>query len=189
MKNQNLRIMVQCAILVAMGTVLSFLKLYEAPLGGSVTILSMLPICLAGLMHGPMWGFGTAFVYSVIQLLVSSCFAWGLTPMVLLVCILFDYIVAFTALGVTGFFANRGRLGMCVGVAVAIALRMVCHYITGVTIWESSMPDEWNNVWLYSLAYNGFYMVPEMVFTMIGTIVLTAIPQFNKLMKDSKFSE
>lgn len=178
--------MVQCAILVAMGTVLSFLKLYEAPLGGSVTILSMLPICLAGLMHGPIWGFGSAFVYSVIQLLVSQCFAWGLTPTVLVVCILFDYIVAFSILGITGFFKDRGRIGMCLGVALAIALRMLCHYITGVTIWESSMPDDWNNVWLYSLAYNGFYMLPEMVFTMIGTVALTSIPQFNKLMKTAK---
>ncbi len=186
MKNQKLRIMVQCAILVAMGTVLSFLKLYEAPLGGSVTVLSMLPICMAGLMHGPKWGFGTAFVYSVIQLLVSNCFAWGLTPTVLVVCILFDYIVAFTVLGITGFFKDNGRLGMCLGVLLALAWRMACHYITGVTIWESSMPEEWNNVWLYSLAYNGFYMVPEMVFTMIGTVILTSIPQFNKLMKQAK---
>ena len=180
--------MVQCAILVAMGTVLSFLKLYEAPLGGSVTILSMLPICIAGLMHGPAWGFGSAFVYSVIQLLASSCFAWGLTPTVLIVCILFDYLVAFTTLGVTGFFKDRGRFGMCIGVALAILLRMICHYVTGVTIWESSMPDEWNNVWLYSLAYNGFYMVPEMIFTMIGTVVLTSIPQFNKLMRGERYA-
>ncbi len=185
MRNQNLRILAQCAILVAIGTVLSFSP-FEMPLGGTITFGSMIPICLIGLMHGPKWGFGSTFVYSVIQLLVSKCFGWGLTPTVLIVCILFDYIVAFTILGITGFFAKRGRLGMCLGVALAIVLRMLCHYITGVTIWESSMPDDWNNIWLYSLAYNGFYMLPEMVITMIGTVALTSIPQFNKLMKTAK---
>ncbi len=173
--------MVLCAILVAMSTVLSLLVLYEAPLGGSVTVLSMLPVCLAGIIYGPKWGFGTAFVYSVIQLMLSKCFAWGLTPTVLIICILFDYIVAFTLLGVTGFFRGKGRVGVCVGVAVALVLRMACHYITGVTIWETSMPDTWNNVWLYSLAYNGAYMLPETVFTMIGTVIISAVPALSKL--------
>ncbi len=182
MKRQNIYALTTCAILVAMSTVLSFLVVYEMPLGGSVTILSMLPVCIAGFLFGPKWGFGTAFVYSVIQLLTSKCFAWGLTPTVLVVCILFDYIVAFTLLGVTGFFKGKGRVGICVGVFVAVALRMVCHYITGVTIWESSMPDTWNNVWLYSLAYNAQYMVPEAVFTMIGTVVISAVPQLWKFM-------
>ncbi len=186
MKNRNIHTLVQCAILVAMSTVLSFLVLYEAPLGGSVTILSMLPICLVGLMHGPKWGFGAAFVYSIIQLITSKCFAWGLTPTVLIVCILFDYIVAFTLLGVTGFFKGKGRLGMCGAVLLAIALRMLCHYITGVTIWEASMPDTWDNVWLYSLAYNGFYMLPEAVFTMVGTIALSAVPQLWRIINGNK---
>lgn len=179
--------MVQCAILVAMATVLSFLVLYEAPLGGSVTILSMLPICIAGLLHGPKWGFGTAFVYSVIQLLTSKCFAWGLTPTVLVVCILFDYIVAFTLLGVTGFFREKGRVGMCIGVLAAITLRMICHYITGVTIWEASMPDTWNNIWLYSLAYNAAYMLPEAAFTMMGTVAISAVPQLWRLLSGDRY--
>lgn len=174
--------MVRCAILVAMSTVLSLLVLYEAPFGGSVTLLSMLPVCLAGLLYGPKWGFGTAFVYSVIQLMLSKCFAWGLTPTVLTVCILYDYILAFTLLGVTGFFRGRGRLGMCVGVLFALLLRMICHYITGITIWEASMPDTWDNVWLYSLAYNGAYMLPETVFTMIGTVLISSVPQLWKLL-------
>ena len=182
-RSKNLRTMVTCAILIAMGTVLSLLKVWEMPLGGSVTPLSMLPICLAGLMFGAKWGFGTAFVYSVLQLLTSSVFAWGLTPVVLVVAILFDYIVAFSVLGVTGFFAKRGKWWMILGIFIAILLRMVCHYITGVTIWKSSMPEDWNNVWLYSLAYNGAYMLPETVFTMAGTFALLSVPRFVKLIK------
>ena len=182
-RSKNLRTMVTCAILIAMGTVLSLFKIWEMPLGGSVTPLSMLPICLAGLMFGVKWGFGTAFVYSVLQLLTSSVFAWGLTPTVLIVCILFDYIVAFSILGVTGFFAKKGKIAMILGIFLAIMLRMVCHYITGVTIWESSMPEEWSNVWLYSLAYNGAYMLPETIFTMAGTFIILSAPRFFKLIK------
>ena len=164
-----------------MGTVLSMIPVYEMPLGGSVTLLSMLPICLVGLLHGPKWGFGTAFVYSVIQLMLSKCFAWGLSPTVLVVCILADYIVAFTALGVTGFFRGRSRVWFCVGIFYALILRMSCHYISGVTIWASSAPEGWN-VWLYSLAYNGFYMVPEMAFTMAGALILSEVPQLKRMM-------
>ena len=58
--------------------------------------------------------------------------------------------------------------------------------ITGVTIWETSMPDTWNNVWLYSLAYNGAYMLPEAIFTMIGTVAISAVPQLWRLMDQKK---
>lgn len=179
-RSERLRTMVTCAILVAMGTVLGFIKIFEAPYGGSVTLLSMLPIAMAGLLFGCKWGFGTAFVYSVIQLMTASVFAWGLSPTVLLVCILFDYIVAFTALGVTGLFKGQSRPMMLAGVFAAVALRMICHYISGVTIWESMMPEEWNNVWLYSLVYNGAYMLPEAVFTMVGAFVITSVPQIRR---------
>lgn len=184
-RSKNLRIMVTCAILVAMSTVLSFIKLPMPWLiwGGSVTLLSMLPVCLAGLMFGPKWGFGTAFVYSAIQLLVSECFAWGLSPTVLIVCILADYLIAFTVLGITGFFRGRGKTAMCLGVALAAVLRMVCHYISGVTIWSESMPDSFSNIWLYSLAYNGSYMLPELIFTVAGAVAVLSVPRLIKLIK------
>lgn len=180
MKSVRIHILTQCALLLAMGTVLSMIPIFEMPFGGSVTLLSMLPICLVGILHGPSWGFGTAFVYSVIQLMLSKCFAWGLTPTVLIVCILADYIVAFTALGITGFFRGS-RLNMCAGISVALILRMGCHYLSGVTIWAASAPEGWNP-WLYSIVYNGAYMLPEIAFTMVGAIILTAIPQLKRAM-------
>lgn len=184
-RSEKLRTMVTCAILVAMSTVLSFIKLPMPWLiwGGSVTLLSMLPVSLAGIMFGPQWGFGTAFIYSAIQLLVSECFAWGLTPTVLIICILADYIVAFTALGITGFFKGKGRGMACLGVAIAVFVRMVCHYISGVTIWEAYMPDSFTNLWLYSLVYNGSYMLPELIFTVVGTVAVLSVPRFYKMVK------
>lgn len=179
MRNSKIRTLVECAILVALATVLSLIKIWEMPLGGSITPLSMLPICLIGFLHGPKWGFGAAFVYSVFQLMTSSVFAWGLTPLVLVVCIISDYIIAFTLLGITGLFKGKGMKGIVTGTSIAMVLRFACHYISGVTIWASSAPEEWNP-WIYSIAYNGAYMLPELIFTLIATIVIFNIPSFRK---------
>ena len=148
-RSKKLRSMVTCAVLIAMATVLSLIQIPFPWLiwGGSVTLLSMLPICMAGLMYGPLWGFGSAFVFSVLQLMLSKAFAWGLSSKVLVVCIVFDYLVAFTLLGTVSFFRKCGRLGICVGVGVSVFLRFLCHYYTGVTIWEASMPDSFTNIY------------------------------------------
>ncbi len=181
MKNKKIRTLAECAILVALGTILSLFKIWEMPLGGAVTPLSMLPVCLIGFMHGPKWSFGSAFVYSLFQLFTGSVFAWGLTPFVLVICILFDYIVAFTVLGVTGLFRGRSNRGIIIGTALAMLLRFACHLITGVTIWASSAPEGWNP-WVYSIAYNGAYMLPELIFTMIGLIAILNVPAFKRLL-------
>lgn len=177
MKNSKLHTMVECAILIALSFVLSLFKIFEMPFGGSVTPLSMLPVCLIGFMFGPKWGFGSAFIFSLLQLISSHVFSWGLTPLVLIVCILADYVVAFTVLGITGFFKGKGNKGIINGVFLAVFARFVCHYISGCTIWASVDM----NPYLYSLLYNGAYMLPECIFTMIGTIIICNIPAFKKI--------
>ncbi len=177
----RLRMLIVSAIMVALGSVLSLIKLFEMPLGGSVTLLSMLPILFVGFAFGPKWGFGAAFVYSLFQLFTSSVFSWGLTPLVLVVCILADYIVAFTLLGISGFFKGKGMKGIVVGTVIALAARLACHYISGVTIWASSAPEGWNP-WIYSIAYNGAFMLPELIFTLIGVVIVFSVPQIKRLM-------
>ena len=177
MKNSKLHTMVECAILIALSFVLSLFKIFEMPFGGSVTPLSMLPVCLIGFMFGPKWGFGSAFIFSLLQLISSHVFSWGLTPLVLIVCILADYVVAFTVLGITGFFKGKGNKGIIIGVFLAVFARFVCHYISGCTIWASVDM----NPYLYSFLYNGAYMLPECIFTMIGTIIICNIPAFKKI--------
>ena len=173
----QIRTLVECAILVALSFVLSFVKFWEMPFGGSVTLLSMLPICVAALRHGPKWGFGTAFVYSITQALVSGAAAWGLTPTVLIVCYLLDYILAFTVLGFCGFFKNKSPLVQSLAVAGVCVLRFICHYLSGVTIWRSSgLEYNITNPYLFSLLYNGSYMLPETIFTAVGSFfVISAL--------------
>lgn len=178
MKNSKLHILVECAVLIALGTVLSLVKIFVLPLGGSITLLSMLPIVYIGFAHGPKWGFGSAFVYSIFQFILSRALSWGLTPLVLIVCILFDYIIAFTILGVTGFFPKSNR-GLLVGTCLAMVLRFACHYFSGITIWASTVPEE-TSPYVYSLLYNGTFMLPELVFTVIGVMLIFNLPIFKK---------
>lgn len=170
---KNLIILVECAMMVALSFVLSLIKLWEMPFGGSVTLLSMLPVCVAALRHGPAWGIGTAFVYSVTQALVSGAAGWGLSVTVLVVCYLLDYILAFTALGFCGFCKNQKTAVQIISVAAVCVVRFICHYMSGVTIWSGSGIDYGiANPYLYSLLYNGGYMLPETIFTVVGAFFI-----------------
>jgi thiamine transporter len=173
----RLRALSECAIMVALSFVLSLVKVWEMPFGGAVTLLSMLPVCIAALRHGAVWGTGAAFVYSVTQALVSGAAGWGLTPSVLIICYLLDYILAFTVLGLVGLFKDKNAGVKVFGIISVCFLRFLCHYISGITIWRELLPEEFiaqfgNNPYLYSLLYNGGYMLPEAVFTAIGAFFL-----------------
>lgn len=180
------------AVFVALATVLSFIKVVKMPLGGSVTLLSMLPIVMISVMLGLKWGIGSAFVYSLIQLFLGitmdGLLGWGLTPVMLVGTILLDYIVAFTVLGIAGIFAKKGYAGICGGVALAIVFRFLSHFLSGFVIFKNLEQFEifgslfTNRPVLYSLAYNGLYMLPELVITVVGAAILFKLPQINKLM-------
>ncbi len=168
------------AVMVALGTALSFVKVWEMPLGGSVTLLSMLPIVMVSCMLGVKWGLASAFVYAAIQLFVDlgKVLSWGLTPAMLIGTLLFDYIIAFTVLGLAGLFVKKGYGGVLGGTALAVALRFVSHFISGYVIFRNLEQFSifgnifTNKPFLYSVAYNGFYMLPELVLTLIGTAIL-----------------
>ena len=179
------------AIFVALATVLSLIKVVKMPLGGSVTLLSMLPIVMISVLLGLKWGFGSAFVYSRIQLVLGialdGLLGWGLTPVMLVGTILLDYIVAFTVLGIAGIFAKKGYVGICGGTALAVALRFVSHFLSGFIIFKNLEQFELfgsvftNHPVLYSLAYNGMYMLPELILTTVAAVILFRLPQVKKI--------
>ena len=118
------RILVECALMIALGTVLANIKIYELANGGSVTLFSMLPFILISFRHGVKWGLFTGFVNSLLQMLLGFYAppAPGLLPLVGM--ILLDYVLAFTLLGLAGAFAKpfRNRLvGVAVGTATGFA--------------------------------------------------------------------
>ena len=181
------RILVEGAAMVALATVLSFIRIFKLPWGGSITLLSMLPIVVFSIRRGVKAGLAASFVFSLIQFvqgIMDGLFGWGLTPGMLVACILLDYILAFTVLGIAGLFRNMEFKGCISGVALALVSRYVLHVISGYVIWQS-YGELWSdffieNSLLYSLVYNGCYMLPELVFTMIATCILFAQPQAKK---------
>jgi len=186
-KNKTKRI-VLTSILIALATVLSMIKVYQLPLGGSITLLSMMPIALISIEYGLRWGMTGAFVYSLIQLgfgIGDGLFGWGLSPAALVGSIVLDYLLAFTVLGLSGLFRKKGSLGICTGTAMAVCLRFICHLLSGAVIFDIWLPDGWSNPWIYSLVYNGSYMLPELIFTVIGSIILFRTPQFSKLVESN----
>lgn len=187
MRQTRIRILAECAMMLALSIALSFVKLYELPWGGSVTLFSMLPVMLVSVRHGLKWGFATSFLFSVFQLISGNPFGWGLTPAMLVGSIFLDYIVAFTVLGIAGIFRKKGIPGCLAGVILACLLRFGSHFAAGVILWAKY--DEFvifgssffNRPVLYSFLYNGAYMGLETVLIIAGACVLFFVPQAKKL--------
>ena len=175
---KSLRMLCEGAILVALAQVLSYLKLFELPQGGSITI-GMLPIFL----YCARWGFGPGLLasvaYSLLQLFLDGAYAWGWQSM------LGDYIVAFSVLGVAGLFYKQ-KHGFFIGTVVGCAARFLVHYVVGATIWAESMPETFVGMtmttpWFYSALYNGSYMLIDMVLILIvGAIMVRPLGNYMK---------
>lgn len=192
MQNEKTKTLVEGAAMVALATVLSYIRVFKLPWGGSITLLSMLPVMLFSIRRGVKSGLVVSFVYSLVQFgqgIIDGLFGWGLTPGMLVTCILLDYLCAFTVLGLAGLFRNKKLIGWISGITLSAVLRFLLHFISGIVIWHS-----YGELWtgfstestvLYSFLYNGCYMLPELVFTLIGAIVLLKAPQTNRfLLKD-----
>lgn len=200
MKQTNVHAMAECAILISLSTVLSLIKLVPLPLGGAITPLSMLPVCLIPFRHGAKWGFGSTFLYSVLQLIfgltMDGILAWGLTPQMLIGCIVFDYLLAYTVLGIAGLFRRKGLPGAVAGFSLAFFLRFWSHFLSGCVIFTNL--EQWSlfgqifesHPVLYSAAYNACFMLPELVFTLIAVLLLFRFPMmramFSPLPADEK---
>ena len=183
-KKPDIKKLTMSAVMIALSTVLSLVTVMKMPLGGSVTLFSMLPVCMLSIMYGCRWGTACAFIYSLGQLAldIAGVAGWGLTPVAFAGCVVFDYLAAFTLLGLAGMFRAKGVPGYIAGIALAVALRMVSHIISGVIFFSSWAPEGWNP-FVYSLAYNGAYMVPEFIFTFAGAIILLKEPHAAKLFR------
>ena len=164
--NSHLKLRALCegAIFVALAQVISYLKFFELPQGGSITV-GMLPIFL----FCARWGFGpgmlASITYSLLQLLLDGAYAWGWQSMI------GDYIVAFTVLGVAGLF-HRYKNGFFIGTVVGSLARFLVAWVVGAVVWGEYMPDTFfgmtmTSPWFYSLLYNGSYMLPSIVLCLV----------------------
>lgn len=176
--NKKVVMLCESAVMIALATVLSFVKI-EWPFGGSITICSMLPILLIAYRYNIAWGCFTGFVYGLIQLLFGmSNFAYATSGLAVAMIALFDYLVAYAAIGFGGAFkkVKNQAMGLCMGAILAGILRFICHFISGVTVWGGFADDM--PAWLYSLTYNGAYMLPETIILTIGAVIVGLIIDF-----------
>lgn len=162
-----------CAVTIALGTVLSKIKVFDFPTGGSITLLSMLVICLPGYWFGLGAGILTGVAYGILQMLIDP---YILSPMQLVI----DYFLAFGALGLSGLFSNakNGLLkGYTAGILGRYAFAVLSGWIFfGVYAWKG-----WNPI-AYSLVYNAIYIFAEAIIT----ILILLLPPVKKAMAMSK---
>ena len=169
----SVRQLVFCAAAVALGTVLSNIKLFHFPTGGSITLLSMLVICLPGCWFGLGAGLMSGVAYGILQLLIDP---YVLFPAQLIV----DYLLAFGALGLSGLFVNA-KNGVIKGYLAAVAGRYLFAVLSGWLFFGAYAWEGWNPL-AYSLVYNAIYIFAEAAIT----IILLLLPPVKKTLRQLK---
>ena len=167
-KRLRTRALTEGAIMLALAVVLNYLShmiFASMPQGGSIT-LAMFPI----LFYAHRWGVGRGalmgFAYGLVDMLIGGGYAWGWQS------ILLDYLVAYTALCIGGVFQGRAW-GIFPGIALGCVGRFAVHYFSGVTLYRIIQPTAvegfgvFANPHMYSLVYNGVYMLPNLVIALV----------------------
>ena len=185
----NLSTLTECAIMLSLSFALSCAKLFEMPMGGSVTIASMLPVMLISIKYGVSVGLATSFTYSLTQMLQAlasaNVFPYCETAGTLVLCILFDYIVPFTLLGLAGLFhklkiTKNTELNVYIGIVSTVVLRFICHFVTGVVIWKQWAPDGMGK-YLYSFLYNAGFLSLDFIICIVCAILMFRKAELRKL--------
>ncbi len=197
--NTQTRKLVETALLIAIAVILSFVPLFHLPFGGTVTLCSMLPLIIVSYRYGVKWGLFSAFVYSLLQLIQGISFGdlKGLSVATVIGAVIFDYLLAYTVIGIGGMFRNkfkRPQFAYLFGTLIALLARFLCHFISGYIFfgqwaeWFFSQEgytfgqtvlDHFSGqplYLLYSAVYNGLYMVPEIIITTIVAVIVSFIP-------------
>jgi len=159
---RDTRVLTEAALAIALAFVLGLIKVFQMPFGGSIS-LEMIPLILLALRQGPVVGVVTGAAYGLLNLAVGPVVVHPVQ-------VLFDYPLAFGALGLAGFFRPTVR-GAVIGAAVAVLARFVCHFVSGVVFFASYAPEGWNP-YVYSGAYNAAYLVPSLVIALVVVVVL-----------------
>ncbi|HOE57135.1 MAG TPA: energy-coupled thiamine transporter ThiT [Bacillota bacterium] len=165
MKRTSTKMLTEAGIMIAAAQILSYVKIFEAPYGGSVTAGSMIPIIVFSLRWGAKYGLLAGTAYGILQFLLG-----GAIYSYHIISILFDYVVAFGLLGLAGIFRTDAK-GIFLGTCLGIFGRFICHIISGVVVWASYAPEGMNPLH-YSIVYNGSYLLPELAITLVIVGVL-----------------
>jgi len=151
----------------------TFMKFARLPYGGSITFFSMFFICFIGYLYGTRAGVLAGIAFGFINLFLDPVI---MHPVQLLL----DYPIAFGCLGLAGVF-SKSKYGLVKGYVFGVIGRYICHVITGCIFFYMYAPKGWNT-FLYSLAYNASYIVPEAVVT----VIILSLPVLSKAISEVK---
>ena len=202
----------ESAMLIALAVVLEVVGrtlIPPMPFGGQLTLCSMLPVVLISYRHGVRWGLTAGLGYSLVQMALGAdtvtaafqpgYFGDGTLILNALIMCLFDYVLAYTLLGLGGCFRSRIRRGgvaLMSGSLLALGCRYLAHTLSGYILfsgwaewfftqegfpgWGMTLVETLSPEMLglaYSLVYNGMYMVPEMILTAAAALLVARIPR------------
>lgn len=188
-RKNDTRVLAYGAICVALSFGLSYIKIPISFLGGSITLASMVPLLLFSYCFGIGKGLMVGMIYGLLQFVQNPYF---LTP----VQFIFDYLLAFSALGLCGVIRRMksARASLIVGTLIATVTRFLCHIIAGVVYFEAgwveaSLPIFGDtaglSAFVYSTAYNAVYMLPEIIITTAVIAALAASKSFLRVLPKS----
>ena len=203
---------VMLALAMVLAMVCALIPFLNLPFGGGFTVASMLPVVIISYMYGMKWGFFSAAIYSVIQIVMDLYLGKGSTIMALfmpnsedfmgfgaaIAILIIDYLVAYTLLGFGGAFRKvikNKALALTLGVVLALSLRYLAHIVSGYIFygaWAEWFFSQENfyaiGGWIlehfsgnalaviYSIFYNGLYMIPEIVITAVAALIVGRLP-------------
>ena len=159
---RDVRVLTEASLAIALAFVLGLIKVFQMPMGGSIS-LEMIPLILLALRQGPLVGIVAGAAYGLLDLAIEPFIVHPVQ-------VLLDYPLAFGALGLAGFFQPTVR-GAILGTVVAVLARFICHFISGVVYFASYAPEGWN-VYIYSAVHNAAYLVPSLIVGVVVVLVL-----------------
>lgn len=170
MKRKQLYTLCESAIMIAMATVLSFIEIQLGASGGSINF-AMLPLFIICYRNGALWGIGSGLIFGLIKCIIGSGISWGLPS------ILLDYVLAYGAVGIAGFFKGKSKY-LEISALIGCTARYFIHFLSGILLWQIVEPTTVDaigvtfiNPYAYSAVYNIVYMLPSSV----GVIILLSL--------------
>lgn len=166
------KIITRTAICIALGFLLSMVKLFHLPFGGSITLCSTLFIILPGYWFGIKIGIIAGVISGIINFIFTPIFLHPLQ-------FVLDYILAFAFLGLGSIFKKTGKNHSLIkGYIFCMTLKFVCAFLSGIVFFKSYAPQNMPII-LYSFLYNASYIFAESIMT----IILISIPAFKNMLK------
>ncbi|HHW69867.1 MAG TPA: energy-coupled thiamine transporter ThiT [Clostridiales bacterium] len=158
----NTRMLVEGGIMIAMAQALSYVKLFQMPYGGSVTLGSMVPIFIFALRWGTGKGVVVGALYGILQYMLGP--KWSTHP----IAIMLDYPIAYGCLGLAGLFSKKSKnfKNVFLGIFLGTFCRFISHVISGMIFFRSSFPEGMNPL-VYSILYNGGFLSVDMAITLL----------------------